>query len=321
MNTYRAIRLHCLALIVLPVAVAGQSALTTANGTSSLITSDAGSLSVDLNESKVSATFFNRGTILPTSPNYHIISLTLSGAATKGSRNIFSKGELNPEFGVSLSAAYNFEERAAGFFAPFAVLGFTAAPNKYVVTDAGSVASMGDATSQAWKATAGINIGFTENSILGAAVSYTSDQKSVAGFQTREVCTTEASTTNGPTEIVSVRACADRFVGLPRSVRSGHARIDWTPKVWVPSDAGADNAATFGLIVSSSMDWNDVPDEADPAARFNFSIGPSLHPEGAPSNLRGAVLFEFTDLTNEADESWGDRFFVRLYARVPFSVF
>lgn len=309
-----------IALVCAPVTLCAQTALTTANGTTSLVATRTGGLDLDFNESKVSATFFSNSYITTSSPNYSHFALTLSVAARKGNRDILSEGTLNPEFAASVTWVKRIEADEAGFTAFYASLGGSAARGLYAVSEGAGLQTLGKVVSRAATATIGVNHAFSQDNILGFAVSGTANRGSTKGFSKAQVCATQATGRRSSGQLLTAQTCEDRYMGDPRDLGSYHFRADWTPKIWTPagvdSVTASDNAPSFGLITSLSADLLN-----DPAGRewtVNFAIGPTLHPEGFPHELRGAVLFELDDVGNVSNKPFEKRFFIRLYARVPF---
>jgi hypothetical protein len=185
---------------------------------------------------------------------------------------------------------------------------------KYATVADGAITARGSEKARTISATLGANISFTEDNVLGFSVTTLSRSNSLHGFNTRRFCVTEATgTVDGRSS--SIDECEDYFVGSPRELSGGQIRFDWLRKIRVPVEPDSDNSPTLGLLISGSTDF-----QRGNEAKYNFSFGPTLHPTGDPYGLYGAVLFEWIDVSNVTNTKAEKRFFVRVYARVPFAL-
>jgi hypothetical protein len=131
-----------------------QSALHTVNGRATVLPRVDGGLSLDFNESKLTATFLKSSPYTTQHPSGWSLVANLSGAAKKGRRDLFSDGNFNSEFAGDVTFAWRQESSVdapiSSYTTWFLTLGGALERQKFVdVDDAGAITDRGTETARA----------------------------------------------------------------------------------------------------------------------------------------------------------------------------
>jgi hypothetical protein len=285
-----------------------QSGLESANGKVGLI-EKTGSLGFDLSEAKIGI-FYVGSTVLDTT--WGQWELSLAGAAKKFRHDFFSKGELNPEFSAGGRYAWFKEKDDSGYSAIYLAAQASIVSADFVTKTGSAITALNTATQSSLLGALGFNKAFTEDVILGLTARGGRQWNATTNTTPEEVCVqTGTGTVDG--KPVEAFECKQRLTTSPYDRWVAHARVDFTIKVIRPK---AEDLPTIGLLFASSVTG---AKRAKPLVAL--AVGPTLHPPGAPSTFVAGILAEITDVGNTSNKDFDQRFFVRLYAAVPFSMF
>jgi hypothetical protein len=300
------------ALLVLAASVTpatAQSGFDAANGKVGILEA-AGSIGLDLSETKISL-FWVGGT--EQAKKWRQWDASIATAAKKSTRGILASGDWNPEFAASARHSWFRENEGAGYLAAFvAGQGAVAGADLFTTVNDTIIATMSSTTQATLLGAAGLNVGITEDHILGVTIRAGYQFNGTASAKTEEVCTRKAAGfVDG--NVAEAIECKQRLKGQAFDRWVGHARVDGTFKIVTPDAA---DLPTIGLLVATSLT---SADNSKPL--FAVAGGPTLHPPSAPSTFAAAILAEITDIGNVTAQPFKDRFFIRLYAAIPFSIF
>ena len=317
----RALAIACALLLLAEGRAGAQMGLTTASGTTSLLSSDRWTLSADLMESSLSLTAgmskLSKGSV----EWFRAGKLTL--AADKGSRDLYVAGDLVPGGTIELRVGRtdNFRRSGGGFWALYAAA-------SYDVTE-WSVAEQGAVDTLLLSEKTGSTLG------LGLGTQFAPGERTVLGLQATAQWNREVPLAPRPSQVAVIRQMgfdaagnavvvtdlSDRFVGPTTDDRSGNFRLDFTGPRWdlaswevAPNPAETRLPPTVAIMAAVSAT---VFEHALPM--YDFAIGPGVFAPDRATGLLGAILFELSDFTNSTGESpnFGDQFGVRLHLGLP----
>lgn len=307
--------------------VFAQQSLKAAQGTTSIITTKFGSLSLDTKESALTLTDV-RGI---SDEDLWQNNLTATIATQKGKRDLFSKGEFRPGFEilerlilVNNRPKSDRQQDLGGYTATFISVGFDFTLLKTVDYEdaAKTQLKLDEKVGRTLKLGLGFNWAPTDQYVFGASANYLRNWSMPIQSRAKTACVEKAQGTNSQGEPVTVSDCSERYFGGVRNDNGGQFRLDFVgPRLnirKIPADAKKEEnlPPEIGPIVALSAE---VRDRRKP--QYNFGLGPALYKGGRPNEIVAAILFELNDFTNGSGEfpDVSDRFAIRLYIGLPFN--
>jgi hypothetical protein len=289
-----------------------QSGLDAASGKVGIL-ERAGSLGLDLTDTKITLFWVGGDELTTETTRWKQWDVGIAGAAKKAAHSILASGDLNPEFSLSARHAWIHENQGAGYFAIYiAAQAIAANADLFTKVNDTIITSLSSATQTTLFGALGFNLGVTEDHILGFTLRGGRQFNATGSSTTEQVCTrTAAGTIDG--KLAEAVDCKQRLKGDPFDRWAGHLRFDGTFKVITPDAA---DLPTIGLLLATSVT---SAQQSKPV--FALAAGPTLHPPGLPSTFLAGILAEISDLGNTTVKPFEERFFIRLYGAVPFSIF
>ena len=305
--------------------------LNSADGSSGIIVPNSkGSVNYEVSKSRLGLEFTGEsleptvadGDGKPVIPDRVGWDLDLGFSATDGQRDLFQGGDFVPGVDAAGTVFRQIENAGPGYQMLYVRLAAKVVQNKLVTETAPAeegeqtLISEKDDVGTSLFASGGYNLAVNEDLVLGLTGGVGYAWNSVRGLKGATVCTNSVAGQDGDGAAVSVSDCSDRLRGDSFDEVTGEVRADVTWNLFALG--GRKDGATIGLLGSASGLFG-----SRTASSANVALGPTIHPPGFPHQLIAAVLLEGIDITNALGNSpeFDDRFRVRLYLSVPFSVF
>lgn len=219
--------LTCVAISVPPVVVSAQQGLQSASGTSTLLTRTASVLTADLKETGL--TLLLKSSVSTDAVDW-FGNTTLSVAAEKNKRALYSKGEFVPGAKVE----HRFAQRRLND--DYGYMGYYV--SGAVDVAARPIARYTDATKTELKlqdigstiTSAGIGVNWLRNptaALIGIGGTFSNATAAPSASRPIQVCTVEGSALDAKGNAVTAARCKERFVGELATTRSGQVRLDY----------------------------------------------------------------------------------------------
>lgn len=238
------------------------------------------------------------------------ITTALEGSAS----TVFSGGEFQPGIGLAYEHIYNKNQFTQNTFYNFFRISYEVKQNKFGSIDDTDSIKVDKEFSHSFGIVPGVNWvvgGRKENDnlivALSAPIKYninpTDDLKS------KDFITDYVSSNNGVVQKAEKAwngTQSDYFSVTPK------AEVAWTP--WSKKVKGVETGSRIGFISSLSNKVNFKESQY----KWNFSVGPSLHPKWTTTQILATVQAEFLDFTDVTDsKDFEDILSVKFYVGIP----
>ncbi|MFD3003184.1 hypothetical protein ACFS7Z_22675 [Pontibacter toksunensis] len=235
----------------------------------------------------------------------------------ENTRALFSSGEFNPGLELVYENVWSPNALATNIAYHFIRFSYEIKENSFGSVDTNDSIKISQKVSHTVGITPGINwviatADKTDNLIIALSLPVEYNVNPVANLSTKDFITDYTVTTNGV-----IQKSRKAYSGTQENFISLTPKLDfaYTPLL-IRNDADDEIGPRLGFIGSLASIYNTENSDF----RYNFSIGPSLHPKWSSSSVLATIQAELIDFTDvSGDKGFEDIFAVKFFVGIPLS--
>lgn len=239
----------------------------------------------------------------------------LNSALEDNTGTFLSGGKFSPGIGLNYEIIYSRNQfvRNARYF--FLRAGYEVKRNSFGTIDAVDTIRVDKRLSQSIGITPGVNIiwrgkKWNDNKIFAFSIPIRYNINPTDDLKTKDFIMDYTAGSNGV-----VQKAEKAWNGTQDDYFSITPKFDFAVTPWSQkNDKGVEIGSRFGFVGSISDNYNFNKNQH----KWNFGIGPSIHPKWSTSQILATVQFEFLDFTDVTGEKgFDDIFSVKFYVGLP----